>query len=196
LITESEVKDIFALLESASADIDHACQVAKLSNVLFSELSALHKLGEDELRLLYYSSMLHDIGILVSEKGHHKNSYDLIMSDKTLGLTDEERSVVANTARYHRKAGPKASHNEFMDLSAEERHIVEVLSAILRIADGLDRTHMSLIYRLSCRISDKYVWIRCYSDYHSRFDEEAALKKSDLFENIFCHKVVIEWETG
>jgi len=196
LITESEVREIFSLLESTSADVDHACQVAKLSNALFSELSGLHRLGEDELRLLYYGAMLHDIGISVSEKGHHKNSYDLIISDQTLSLTDSERAIIANTARYHRKSVPKDSHNEFMELCSDDRNIVNILSSILRIADGLDRTHMSLIYRLTCRISDKYVWIKCYSDYHSRFDEEAALKKSDLFENIFDHKVIIEWETG
>ncbi len=55
-------------------------------------------------------------------------------------------------ARYHRKSHPKSSHDEFMILPKDWRVIVNKLSAILRIADALDRTHNSLVNTVKVNI--------------------------------------------
>ena len=46
---------------------------------------------------------------------------------------------MANIARYHRKGPPDTTHPNYRDLSKEARGKVRGLSAILRIADALDR---------------------------------------------------------
>ena len=46
--------------------------------------------------------------------------------------------VLANVARYHRRP-PRRKHTAFAALPRAERRAVEVLSALLRLADSLDR---------------------------------------------------------
>jgi exopolyphosphatase/guanosine-5'-triphosphate,3'-diphosphate pyrophosphatase len=62
-----------------------------------------------------------------------------------MGLTPDERGIVANIARYHRKGPPDPAHPAYRDLSKESRGKVRGLAAILRIADALDREHKQKI---------------------------------------------------
>ena len=70
-----------------------------------------------------------------------------------MGLTPEERAIVANIARYHRKGPPDTSHPNYRELSKEARGKVRGLAAILRIADALDREHKQKIE--SVRAADR-----------------------------------------
>ena len=48
---------------------------------------------------------------------------------------------MALVARYHRRGVPKRSHGGYGDLSGALRRTVRTLSAMLRVAEGLDRSH-------------------------------------------------------
>jgi exopolyphosphatase/guanosine-5'-triphosphate,3'-diphosphate pyrophosphatase len=54
-------------------------------------------------------------------------------------------------ARYHRGAKPKLSHKGFAALEPADRDVVTVLGALLRLADGLDRGHVSAVEDLDIR---------------------------------------------
>jgi exopolyphosphatase / guanosine-5'-triphosphate,3'-diphosphate pyrophosphatase len=122
-------------------DEAHGSLVAKLSGLLFDDLQSVHQLGERERLLLRAAAILHDIGDFVRYDGHHKHSYYLIQHSDIMGLSPDERSIVANVARYHRKSPPDPSHPNFRELDKEARGKVRGLAAILRIADALDREH-------------------------------------------------------
>ncbi len=62
-----------------------------------------------------------------------------------MGIRPEERAIIANLARYHRKGPPENTHVNFRDSSKEARGKVRGLAAILRIADALDREHRQKI---------------------------------------------------
>ncbi|CAN5902041.1 hypothetical protein BH24GEM1_BH24GEM1_16180 [soil metagenome] len=89
--------------------------------------------------------MLHDVGQLVSYRKHHKHSYSLITHAERLGLAPRERGLVALISRYHRRTGPRKRHPEFAALPPGDQTIVRRLSAILRVADGLDRGHSAAV---------------------------------------------------
>ncbi|MGD9790962.1 MAG: Ppx/GppA phosphatase family protein [Phycisphaerales bacterium] len=69
-------------------------------------------------------------------------------SSKFRGWTTDDVEIIALLARYHRKSGPSPSHPEFASLTKARRHLVERLVGILRVADGLDRTHRQLVERV------------------------------------------------
>jgi exopolyphosphatase/guanosine-5'-triphosphate,3'-diphosphate pyrophosphatase len=124
---------------------EHCRQDARLAVHLFDLTSDLHHL-EDECRdLLYCAGLLHDIGYVEGYWGHHKTAYRLIMKAPLPGLTEREKRIVANVARYHRGARPKLKHKGFAALDPEDRDVVTVLGAILRLADGLDRSHTDAV---------------------------------------------------
>ena len=132
-------------------DQAHGELVASLAMSLFDDMAGFHGFGERERLLLRTAALLHDVGDYVSYGGHHKHSYYLIQHSDIMGLTPGERAIVANVARYHRKSPPDPSHPNFRDLDKEARAKVRSLSAILRIADALDREHLGKVKSVRAR---------------------------------------------
>ncbi len=124
---------------------EHSRQDARLAVQIFDLTSELHSLDDECRDLLYCAGLLHDIGYVEGYWGHHKTSYKLIRNAILPGLTEREQRIVANVARYHRGARPKLSHKGFAGLDDDDQEIVTILAAILRLADGLDRSHTDAV---------------------------------------------------
>jgi exopolyphosphatase/guanosine-5'-triphosphate,3'-diphosphate pyrophosphatase len=126
-------------------DEAHARHVCRFATQLFDDLQLVHAFGERDRLLLRVAAMLHDIGDYVHYSGHHKHSQYLIQHADIMGITPDERAIVANIARYHRKGPPDPSHPGYRELDKEGRGKVRGLAGILRIADALDREHKQKI---------------------------------------------------
>jgi exopolyphosphatase/guanosine-5'-triphosphate,3'-diphosphate pyrophosphatase len=126
-------------------DEAHARQVCRFATQLFDDLQRVHAFGERDRLLLRAAALLHDIGDYVHYSGHHKHSQYLIAHADIMGVTPDERAIVSNIARYHRKGPPDPAHPAYRDLSKEARGKVRGLAAILRLADALDREHKQKI---------------------------------------------------
>ncbi len=134
------------LLDKYRASIEHAEQVARLAAEIFLQTNwLLHQYPESVGHLLWSSAMLHDIGTFIGRNGHHKHSYYLIKNGGLLGHSEEEVNLIACIARYHRGAFPKDSHDSFETVAPGDRKLVGDMSAILRIAEALDRSHHQVI---------------------------------------------------
>jgi exopolyphosphatase/guanosine-5'-triphosphate,3'-diphosphate pyrophosphatase len=191
----SQLKSAFSLAENCNYPQKHTWQVAHLSQRLFSELESLHKLGDQEKFWLLSAAILHDIGIW-SEGGraHHKTALKMILNAQVIRYNDKERLIIGSIVRYHRKALPSNHHDHFSVLSEEEKGIVSTLSAILRVADGLDVIHSARISDLMCKISKKKITIICKTDKPKpELEKQAALEKSDLMQKFFQRDVIIKF---
>ena len=133
---------------------EHSRQDARLAVRLFDLMADLHGLDDDYRDILYCAGLLHDIGYVEGYWGHHKTAYRLIKNADLPGLTEEEKHIVANVARYHRGAKPKRSHKGFAALDPEEQEVVSILGGILRLADGLDRSHTDAVRDLDAWFVD------------------------------------------
>ena len=120
---------------------EHAQQVARLALSIFDQTRSVHGLGDREREWLEYAALLHDIGVHISYDRHHRHSYYLIKNGDLRGFDPREIEVIALVARYHRQATPKKSHEGYGDLNNALRRTVRVLSAVVRLAEGLDRSH-------------------------------------------------------
>ena len=126
-------------------DEAHARQVGRFATQLFDDLLSVHAFGDRDRLLLRAAAILHDIGDYIHYSGHHKHSYYLIQHADIMGITPEERAIVANIARYHRKGPPDSTHANLRELTKEARGKVRGLASILRLADALDREHRQKI---------------------------------------------------
>jgi exopolyphosphatase / guanosine-5'-triphosphate,3'-diphosphate pyrophosphatase len=120
---------------------EHAQQVARLALGMFDQTRSVHGLGDRERDWLEYGALLHDIGVHISYERHHRHSYYLIKNGDLRGFDPLEIEVIALIARYHRQATPKKSHEGYGDLPGNVRRAVKALSAMVRLAEGLDRSH-------------------------------------------------------
>jgi exopolyphosphatase / guanosine-5'-triphosphate,3'-diphosphate pyrophosphatase len=126
-------------------DRAHGRHVADLAVRLFDECHDEHMLSERDRLLLKVAALLHDIGVYVSLRAHHKHSLYLLQYSQIFGLTNDEMTIVANIARYHRGQMPQRSHQTYMALERRDRLIVSKLAAFLRLANALDAEHLQKV---------------------------------------------------
>ena len=119
--------------------------MARLAGSLFDQLQKVHRLDAADRRMLLAAAVLHDVGIFIGHKKHHKHSLYVISQSEIPEFTPREIAVIANVARYHRKGVPAVHHEPFTGLESEDRERVVKLASILRIADALDREHLQAV---------------------------------------------------
>ena len=138
-------RSVIELAERCNYWPEHAQQIARLAVALFDQTRGIHGMTDREREWLEYASLLHDIGVHISYERHHKHSYYLIKNGDLRGFEPHEIDVIALTARYHRRAPPKRRHEGYAELARKERRTVRQLSAILRLAESLDRSHSQTV---------------------------------------------------
>jgi exopolyphosphatase/guanosine-5'-triphosphate,3'-diphosphate pyrophosphatase len=191
-LAEGVIHSARAVAQKYHIDLRREQVVADLALRLFDELQAEHGLGPRHRLLLHVAGLLHEVGGFVSNRSHHKHSYYLIVNSEIFGLNREEIMIVAHTARYHRRSGPKPSHLEYMSLPRETRVTVNKLSALLRVADALARGHIRSAddLRFERRGDDLIICIPGVADL--LLEDRAVAAKADLFEDIYGMKVKLE----
>ena len=181
-------RNVIGLARRCHAPEAHSLHVAHLALQLFDQTKRVHHLGDLERTWLEYAAILHDVGYHINPRQHHKHAYYLIKHSDLGGLTAEDIDVVANIARYHRRALPAQKHEEFNCLAPRLQRVVKTLAALLRIADGLDRTHFSLTQRVHVKFG-KQITIDVHLAGDAEMELWAAKNRADLFEQVFRRRV-------
>ncbi len=134
-------------------DFPHSERVARLALQLYDGVcnvglngadarEASNGVGADMRSTLYLAALLHDVGKSKGNKGHHKESLELIKKHGTpLGWSEEIMKRAAVVARFHCGALPVRSHKAMRDLLPDEQKVIIQLSAILRLANAMDAQH-------------------------------------------------------
>jgi exopolyphosphatase/guanosine-5'-triphosphate,3'-diphosphate pyrophosphatase len=172
-------------------DRAHGRHVAMLAMRLFDECQDDHGLSPRERLLLQVAALLHDIGIYVSLRGHHKHSQYLLASLQIFGLSDDETAMVSNIARYHRRATPQRSHLSYAALDRQNRLIVNKLASILRLANALDAEHLQKVRDLRVVRSDPAWIVEIDGIGDLTMEQLAATSRADMFSDTFGPALII-----
>ena len=171
----------------------HCEQVATLGLQMFDGLKARYDLPAESRDWLQAAAILHDIGYLISHAKHHKHAYHLIMHGELPGFSPHEIEMIANVARYHRRAFPRKRHQNLAHLTRDDRRLIARLSGILRIADGLDRTHAQAVTQAKVRAVGDRLRINLEAAAAPQVELADAERKSDLFRRAFRTDVELAW---
>jgi exopolyphosphatase/guanosine-5'-triphosphate,3'-diphosphate pyrophosphatase len=161
----------------------HARQVAMLALALFDATTELHGLGDADRELLEFAALLHDIGEHVASSGHHKHGAYLVRNGQLRGFAPDEVELLAAVVRWHRRGDPRVS-DEFPLLDAHAIERVRVLAAILRVADGLDRSRNQNVYGLDVMITPSLVLLRMRAVDDAELEIWGARRKRALLEKV------------
>jgi exopolyphosphatase / guanosine-5'-triphosphate,3'-diphosphate pyrophosphatase len=165
-------------------DTTHGEHVRLLARALFHQLRDVHGVPDDKGVLLEVAALLHDVGEVVNQRGHHKHSEYMIRWGRIPGLDDTSRELVALMARCHRKDATRVKEIiNSSTLPKDLRSQLRKMTALLRIADSLDSEHRSRVQQVVCnRMGDAIVLDLVVRDGPSR-DDPALLRKADLLRD-------------
>ena len=183
-----------SILEFASScrfDKLHSLQVNHLAQKIFKAVAPINQFTQRHSELLEAAAILHDIGYFISYDRHHKHSYHLIRHANLFGFTPREREIIANLARYHRKAKPKKSHDNFSTLCPEDQILVRKLGGILRLADGLDRRRNRQVSSIKCKLHKDVFELQLFGENDLSVEHYGAQSKGDLFESAFAYHLSV-----
>jgi len=161
-IQELATRRMMMWAKALDPDFAHSERVARLSIQLYDGLtnSGLIRIPDaassenghaPDLRAsLHAAALLHDVGKTKGDKGHHKESAELIKQHGTpLGWQEADLRRAALVARFHAGTIPTRTHKALRDLLPEEQRYVIRLSAILRLANALDSAHDGSVRRVT-----------------------------------------------
>jgi exopolyphosphatase/guanosine-5'-triphosphate,3'-diphosphate pyrophosphatase len=172
-------------------DRKHATHVSNFAQQLFRELQPMHALEPRYELVLRVAAMLHEVGMFISPREHHKHSLYILLQTEIFGLSTAEREMVALLTRYHRRYNPEQNHPHFADLSREERMIVFKLAALLRIADALDRSHTQRIKSIQLRPEGSRLTILTPGIEDTTIEQIAINSKCDIFREIYGYEIIL-----
>jgi exopolyphosphatase / guanosine-5'-triphosphate,3'-diphosphate pyrophosphatase len=188
---DPRLQEAASLALQADSEPEHAAHVCATALALFDATAALHGLGESERALLTAAALFHDTGWATQPAAHHKGSRDFILESGLSGFSETELKTIACVARYHRKAHPKPTHKVYRDLDEDSRTTVNRLASILRIADGMDRSHWGTFESVRVEPHTDMVRLHVTQRTPNGTDIWGAMRKRQLFEETFCLDVEI-----
>ncbi len=180
------------LCKKYGMDLDHLKHVAFLTDHLFEAFKEILGLNEEDRLYLILASYLHDLGMFINNRAHHKHSEYIISSSNMFRLTEDEINIIACIARYHRRSAPLKTHLVYNSLSSQQQILVQKLSALLRIANALDRSHKQKAKRLEIKFnSSGDATIVVFTHENFLLEKENFLEKKELFEEITGNKLTL-----
>ncbi len=174
-----------ALARKFCTDLRHAEHVAWLAGLLFDALREEHQLSPRHGFLLRIAALLHEVGLFVSSRSHHKHSMYLILNSDLFGLTREDILLVALVARYHRRSPPQPTHPAYAQLDRERQLVVQQLAALLRTACALDRNHTQRVRDVDLRREGDRLQIAVGDLDDVALERHALREKGTLFEDVY-----------
>ncbi len=159
---------------------------------IYDSMKKIHGLGKRERLLLQIATRLHDCGKYISLTNVGDCSYSIIMATEIIGLSHTEREIVANVVRYN--------HQEFADYEEISKNttidrsvylIIAKLTAILRVANALDRSHKQKFKNIKAVLKDQELLLSVDSMTDITLEKGLFRNRADFFYEVFSVRPVI-----
>lgn len=181
-----------AIAKRYDYDEEHVIYVEKYALKIFDKIKKIHGLGSKERLLLQVAAIMHDIGKYINIKSHYIYSYEIIRGSEVVGLDMKDMELVANIAMYHSTIIPSIQDSNYSRLMRKERMVVSKLSAILRIAEALDKGHIKKFDDIDLKVKDNTLIVGISTLKNTQVEEWSFSSKSQFFQEVFGMSTVIK----
>lgn len=166
-----------------------------ISLEIFDAMKKVHGMGKRERFLLQLSAILHDCGKFINMNNVGECSYNIVMNTEMIGLSHQERQIVAYVVRFN--------HDRFVyyeelsktdTLTRDAYLVIAKLTAILRIASGLDKSHKQKMRKMKAELNDERLILNFQGHDNIFYERESFNKKSAFFQEVYSIEPVIVYK--
>ena len=164
-----------------------------ISITIFDAMKKIHGLKKRERLYLRLAAILHDCGKYISMVNIGETSYQIIMATEIIGLSHTEREIVANVVRFNHSPFVYYGQQTTRGLDRDAYMIVAKLTAILRLASGMDRSHKQKIKDIKVSMKGGHT-MQILVDTAEDLTLEQALfrEKAEFFEEVYSIRPVLK----
>ena len=164
----------------------------KIALTIYDSMKKVHGLGKRERLLLRIATLLHDCGKYISLVNLGECSYNIIMSTEIIGLSHVEREIVANVVKYnHMDFDYYEAMGRDGSLTRKEYLTIAKLTAILKIANGLDRSHKQKFKNIKTALKEEQLIITVDASLDITLEKGLFAKRAEFFEEVYSVRPVI-----
>ena len=164
----------------------------KIALTIFDSMKKVHGLGQRERLLLRLAALLHDCGKYISMVNLGECSYSIIMATEIIGLSHIEREIVANVVKFNHEEFEYYEVLRTSILDQEAYLKIAKLTAILRVANGLDRSHKQKFKDVKTVLKDDVLTITVDTNEDITLEKGMFSHRADFFEEVYSVKPVIK----
>lgn len=186
--------DPAALLPQDPAGLAHARHISARALELFDATRQIHGVPDEWRAVLESGAQLHNLGSHdEQDRWHHRVPHDVILAHDLEGFSAPQRDVIACLALFNRKRVRAEQDALFSAFDDETKRITLALTAILRVADGLDftKTQTTTIQQITCNAVVEVV----VAGKGARRNAQRANKKADLWREVLAPPLVVRAES-
>ena len=167
--------------------------IEQLAVSIFDTMKKVHGLGKRERLLLQIAAQLNDCGKYISQTDVGECSFRIIMATEIIGLSHTEREMVAYVAKYNRDEFEYYEKlGEHTTLSWEAYLMIAKLTAILRVANGLDRSHKQKFQNVKTSLKDDQLVITVDTTEDITLETGLLTARAKFFEEVYSVRPVIK----
>ena len=165
----------------------------RITTTIFDSMKKVHGLGRRERLYLRLASILHDCGKYIGMVNIGENSYQIIMATEIIGLSHLEREIVANVARFnYSRFVYDSQQTSATHLDRNSYLIVAKLTAILRLAGGLDRSHKQKLNGLKASLKGNRLVLTVDTQEDITLEKGFFQIREEFFKEVFSIEPVLK----
>ncbi|HPF29340.1 MAG TPA: exopolyphosphatase [Lachnospiraceae bacterium] len=164
----------------------------EIALAVFDNMKEYHGMGKRERLLLRLAAILHDCGKFINMTNVGECSYHIVMNTEIIGISHLEREMVAYVVRFIYDSFvyyDEISASAIMDRSSYL--IIAKLTAILRIANALDKSQKQKFRKLKAQVKEQQLLLTVDAAQNIILEREQFRLQADFFEEVYCIQPVI-----
>ena len=166
----------------------------KIALTIFDSMKKIHGLGKRERLYLRLSALLHDCGKYITMVNLGEASYNIIMATEIIGLSHREREIVANIVRFNHSPflyyGQLGS--DTINIDRDAYLIIAKLTAILRVANSLDRSHKQKLKGVKAQLRENQLVMTVDSQEDITLEKGFFEARAGFFQEVFSIQPVLK----
>ncbi|MDO4478261.1 MAG: exopolyphosphatase [Lachnospiraceae bacterium] len=186
----------YEIAERYGSDRAHIRFVKQAAEKIFDAMSRGTGLTDRDRLLLRTAAILHSCGCYISRTRSAECSYEIVRSTEIIGLTEDEREMVARLVKYVDRRFDYAKAAAGQILSPERIVALAKLTAILRLANALDQSSTQKAAALSARVRNGVLEITVETQEDFTLENGSLAREVGFFKEVCCMQVTLKQKAG